>query len=112
MSDTCGATCSGRAGNARTTEPGLGATAPPRPRGQLVGRSCQSHSWRHLASETIIISSVKGPAYLTVRYSSYGVVLNTNLGFWSGRRGSNSRHPAWKAGALPLSYSRLETRPS
>ncbi len=27
-------------------------------------------------------------------------------GVWSGRRGSNSRHPAWKAGALPLSYSR------
>ncbi len=25
---------------------------------------------------------------------------------WSGRRDSNSRHPAWKARALPLSYSR------
>jgi hypothetical protein len=26
---------------------------------------------------------------------------------WSGRRGSNPRQPAWKAGTLPLSYSRL-----
>lgn len=27
-------------------------------------------------------------------------------GRWSGRWDSNPRHPAWKAGALPLSYSR------
>ncbi len=27
--------------------------------------------------------------------------------FWSGRRDSNSRQPAWKAGTLPLSYFRL-----
>ena len=27
--------------------------------------------------------------------------------FWSGKRGSNPRHPAWEAGALPLSYSRI-----
>lgn len=26
---------------------------------------------------------------------------------WSGRRGSNPQHPAWKAGALPLSYARV-----
>src|SRR5579859_5056721 len=26
---------------------------------------------------------------------------------WSGRRDSNARQPAWKAGALPLSYSRV-----
>jgi hypothetical protein len=25
---------------------------------------------------------------------------------WSGRRGSNPRHPAWEAGVLPLNYSR------
>jgi hypothetical protein len=25
---------------------------------------------------------------------------------WSGRRGSNPQHPAWEAGALPLSYAR------
>ena len=25
---------------------------------------------------------------------------------WSGRPDSNRRHPAWKAGTLPLSYSR------
>ena len=28
------------------------------------------------------------------------------LGCWSGGRDSNPRHPAWKAGALPLSYPR------
>src|SRR5882724_4134409 len=27
---------------------------------------------------------------------------------WSGKRDSNPRPPAWKAGALPLSYSRLD----
>ena len=26
---------------------------------------------------------------------------------WSGRRDLNPRHPAWKAGVLPLNYSRL-----
>ena len=26
---------------------------------------------------------------------------------WSGRPGSNRRHPAWEAGVLPLNYSRL-----
>src|ERR1051326_2063845 len=26
---------------------------------------------------------------------------------WSGRRGSKPRQPAWKAGSLPLSYSRV-----
>jgi hypothetical protein len=25
---------------------------------------------------------------------------------WSGRPGSNRRHPAWEAGVLPLNYSR------
>src|SRR6266545_6912279 len=29
---------------------------------------------------------------------------------WSGKRDSNPRPPAWKAGALPLSYSRLPSR--
>src|SRR5689334_6318131 len=28
---------------------------------------------------------------------------------WSGRRGSNPRHPAWEAGVLPLNYSRSST---
>ena len=26
---------------------------------------------------------------------------------WSGRRGSNSRHPPWQGGILPLNYPRL-----
>src|SRR5262249_17349365 len=30
---------------------------------------------------------------------------------WSGKRDSNPRPPAWKAGALPLSYSRLKAEP-
>jgi hypothetical protein len=29
-----------------------------------------------------------------------------NLISWSGRPGSNRRHPAWEAGVLPLNYSR------
>src|SRR4030095_11493599 len=29
---------------------------------------------------------------------------------WSGKRGSNPRHPPWQGGALPLSYSRSGTR--
>src|SRR4030095_17013725 len=29
---------------------------------------------------------------------------------WSGKRDSNPRPPAWKAGALPLRYSRLASR--
>jgi hypothetical protein len=28
---------------------------------------------------------------------------------WSGRPGSNRRHPAWEAGVLPLNYSRSRT---
>jgi hypothetical protein len=36
----------------------------------------------------------------------YSFCCAERTGKWSGRRGSNSRHPAWKAGALPLSYSR------
>src|SRR6266568_1428808 len=31
--------------------------------------------------------------------------------FWSGRPGSNRRHPAWEAGVLPLNYSRSEDNP-
>src|SRR3989442_1638315 len=30
---------------------------------------------------------------------------------WSGKRDSNPRPPAWKAGALPLSYSRPHAEP-
>ncbi len=26
---------------------------------------------------------------------------------WSGRRGSNPRHPPWQGGTLPLSYARV-----
>src|SRR5207248_4770539 len=33
-------------------------------------------------------------------------LLEAFLCDWSGRRGSNPRQPAWKAGTLPLSYSR------
>jgi hypothetical protein len=29
---------------------------------------------------------------------------------WSGRPGSNRRHPAWEAGVLPLNYSRSSSR--
>ena len=32
--------------------------------------------------------------------------LYLEVGDWSGRPGSNRRHPAWEAGVLPLNYSR------
>ncbi len=38
-----------------------------------------------------------------------GGVFFTGTPAWSGRRDSNPRHPAWKAGTLPLSYSRSHT---
>ena len=35
------------------------------------------------------------------------------LSFISGRRGSNSRHPPWQGGILPLNYPRMwVTKPS
>jgi hypothetical protein len=34
------------------------------------------------------------------------------LNYWSGRPGSNRRHPAWEAGVLPLNYSRSPVRTS
>src|ERR1700694_5620111 len=33
--------------------------------------------------------------------------VKSRVNAWSGRRGSNPRQPAWKAGTLPLSYSRM-----
>jgi hypothetical protein len=48
--------------------------------------------------------------YLESRRPPFGgprdACLVTSSRAWSGRRGSNPRQPAWKAGALPLSYSR------
>ena len=32
---------------------------------------------------------------------------NDESSLWSGRRGSNSRHPPWQGGILPLNYPRL-----
>src|SRR5699024_6817352 len=33
--------------------------------------------------------------------------LNLGSSLWSGRRGSNSRHPPWQGGILPLNYPRV-----
>ena len=38
--------------------------------------------------------------------------LHKPLDRWSGRPDSNWRHPAWKAGTLPLSYSRFAIKDS
>ncbi len=38
--------------------------------------------------------------------TAYEALPERRLFTWSGRRGSNPRQPAWKAGTLPLSYSR------
>ncbi len=34
-------------------------------------------------------------------FSSFEMIVNINYKKWSGKRGSNSRHSAWKADALP-----------
>ena len=44
------------------------------------------------------------PACLQTGYEAFP---ERRLFVKSGRRGSNPRQPAWKAGTLPLSYSRL-----
>src|SRR6266566_2702083 len=44
------------------------------------------------------------PACLQTAYEAFP---ERRLFIWSGRRGSNPRQPAWKAGTLPLSYSRM-----
>jgi hypothetical protein len=36
--------------------------------------------------------------------------IKGELSCWSGKRGSNPRHPPWQGGALPLSYSRAQER--
>jgi len=42
--------------------------------------------------------SADAPARPTAQLSSYRVARSTKPGKWSGRRGSNPRHAAWKAG--------------
>src|SRR5579859_2711880 len=46
----------------------------------------------------------------TVNYANdttYSISAKQIIDFWSGRRDSNPRRPAWEAGILPLNYSRL-----
>src|SRR5262249_40263837 len=47
---------------------------------------------------------------LSALSDAHGRSLNNSScrGYWSGKRGSNPRHPPWQGGALPLSYSRSE----
>ncbi len=46
-------------------------------------------------------------AYISDTKCFPGKLIIYQKKYWSGRRGSNPRPPAWKAGTLPLSYSRL-----
>jgi hypothetical protein len=45
-------------------------------------------------------------SYEPTRPPMKGFTFHGNQIWWSGRRDSNPRHPAWRAGTLPLSYSR------
>src|SRR5277367_5954164 len=38
--------------------------------------------------------------------TAFSLSLLEDAKIWSGRPGSNRRHPAWEAGVLPLNYSR------
>ena len=48
-----------------------------------------------------VVAAVKNDPKVR-KFAEAGLRLN-----WSGRRDSNPRQPAWKAGTLPLSYSRI-----
>src|SRR6266567_8116053 len=49
------------------------------------------------------------PSPLGCHQTASEALLERRFTDWSGRRGSNPRQPAWKAGTLPLSYSRKLT---
>ena len=61
--------------------------------------------------ETRPINSAHRSLELKNKFSPLSFLFNKKSTFrcffWSGRRGSNSRQPAWKAGTLPLSYFRI-----
>ena len=52
-------------------------------------------------------------SWLFVKHTPDHHGTHTPVTIWSGKRDLNPRPPAWKAGALPLSYSRIiQQRPS
>jgi hypothetical protein len=58
---------------------------------------------RTLASERRATSRLSVFQEMCLRIEQFRI---RNLEDWSGRPGSNRRHPAWEAGVLPLNYSR------
>ena len=58
-----------------------------------------------LAAQNPIPSRERQRAVRT-NWHAYSVTIPKCVKTWSGRWGSNPRHPAWEAGVLPLNYSR------
>jgi hypothetical protein len=78
----------------------------PRTRGEADSRNeCEADGRcaRFCTEENRLLWSPSLPAYLQTAYEA---LPERRFKKWSGRRGSNPRQPAWKAGTLPLSYSR------
>ena len=106
--------CSLRCGWSRLAALGNGRSRPRRAR--TVDRCSQNWSGRRDSTVSEAICSTRSRAEsptsaLTpatsrgfdqrfIRPSRYSFFLYCSL-IWSGRRDSNPRHPAWKAGALP-----------
>ena len=47
------------------------------------------------------------PEIWELLYEQGFLLQTTGMRLWSGRRDLNPRQPAWEAGTLPLSYSRI-----
>src|SRR3989449_9688776 len=73
---------------------------------ELHGRN---HGTRSLRAS--IHSDLAGAARLARRLRAVSH-SSARATIWSGKRDSNPRPPAWKAGALPLSYSRISPFPA
>src|SRR4051812_49300247 len=61
------------------------------------------------SSEMDSLRGSKRCIWLGIGRSGHAVIgqkRRREMKLWSGRRGSNPRHPAWEADVLPLNYSR------
>src|SRR6185312_17143607 len=61
---------------------------------------------KHALKSTTQIGSKPIAENQTLWLEAYRRESDPLICFWSGRPGSNRRHPAWEAGVLPLNYSR------
>src|SRR5581483_11280211 len=78
----------------------LGHGAPPLLAASLTGRQADQEIRR--APRTRATKSRCHDAVLSRAYEAILAESRFRLGSWSGGRGSNPQHPAWKASALPI----------